>query len=77
MSNSSTKPANVLARKYEVGTTKEEFFEYIVLSDENGQSKQMHDLFNQMDMADKEMFLLYCQQGEFIDIIRQIAVRNL
>jgi len=50
--------AETLAKEYELGNTKEDFFSYILESLINGQRQQMKDLFNMMKGEDKKMFLV-------------------
>ena len=50
--------AETLAKEYELGNTKEDFFGYILESLINGQRQQMKDLFNMMKGEDKKLFLV-------------------
>lgn len=52
-----TQYAETLAREYELGNTKEDFFNYIVDSMSNGQRQQVRNLFSKMDNYDKQEFL--------------------
>lgn len=52
-----TKAAQTLAKNYELGNTKEDFYQYIVDSMENGQRQQVRKLFGEMDNNDKQEFL--------------------
>jgi len=51
------KRARCLAEDYELGDTQEDFFNYIVKSQINGQKKQVRSLFNEMATEDKRYFL--------------------
>lgn len=57
MATEKTQYAETLAKEYELGNTKEDFFNYIVDSMSNGQRKQTKDLFLKMDNDDKQEFL--------------------
>lgn len=70
-------PANQLARKFEVGTTEKDYFKYIIKSGENGQYRQVYDLFDRMELHNKETFIHYLQQKNEIEILRQIAIHLL
>lgn len=72
-----TYPANVLARKYEVGTTRQDYWEYLILSEENGQIRQLHQLFDKMNMHDKHDFIHWCQINKHYDALRSIAIHLL
>tara|TARA_R110000751_G_scaffold85111_2_gene169984 strand:+ start:922 stop:1152 length:231 start_codon:yes stop_codon:yes gene_type:complete len=50
--------AETLAKEYELGNTKDDFFNYILESLINGQRQQMKDLFNMMKGEDKKTFLV-------------------
>ena len=52
------KYAEDLAKDYELGNNKEDFFEYILESLINGQRQQMKALFNMMKGEDQKEFLV-------------------
>ena len=50
--------AENLAKDYELGNTKEDFYNYILDSLINGQRSQVRSLFNSMKVEDKHDFLI-------------------
>ena len=50
------KYAETLAKEYDF-ETKEEYFDYIIMSLGNGQRQQVKELFNQMKSEDQQEFL--------------------
>ena len=50
--------ADTLARSYDLGDTPEDFYNYIVESLINGNRKQVRYLFNEMNNASKQDFLI-------------------
>ena len=68
------KAADTLAREYELGGTKNDFYDYIIDSLINGQRQQVKDLFNEMNLYYKQDFLI-----NFIDnsIGFHVSARNI
>ncbi len=50
--------AEQLARDYDLGTSENDFYNYIVESLINGNRDQVRSLFNELQKADKQTFLI-------------------
>lgn len=73
------KLAETLAREYELGKSKEDYYQYIVDSLINGNRQQVRKLFNQMRRDSKKDFLInfiYVKNG-FHKSVLNICIEEL